>query len=149
MKLKRRVQATAVTIRNIFEEWDIFYLSKNKVISLTKSRCKDFFKLLQEKVRTEPITVKRWSRRFTNSDFSWKQILHKIYITTSDKQLRESGYKVFHRILVTNTELKLFKIGNDDLCFQCKNPDSLQHTFFESYEYSILSRNPIVVQYFE
>ena len=117
------------TIRNIFEEWDIFYLSKNKVISLTKSRCKDFFLLLQEKVRTELITVKRWSRRFTNSGFSWKQILHKIYITTSDKQLRESGYKVFHRILVTNTELKLFKIGNDDLCFQCKNPDSLEHTF--------------------
>ena len=39
--LKRKAQATAVTNRNIFEEWDIFYLSKNKVISLTKCRCKD------------------------------------------------------------------------------------------------------------
>lgn len=32
--LKRKAQAlTAVTHRNILEEWDIFYQSKNKVIS--------------------------------------------------------------------------------------------------------------------
>lgn len=32
--LKRKAQAlTAVTNRNILEEWDIFYQSKNKVIS--------------------------------------------------------------------------------------------------------------------
>ena len=43
--------------------------------------------------------------------------------------LREFGYKAFHRILVTNKELKLFKIRNDDICFQCKNPDSLEDSF--------------------
>ena len=50
---------------------------------------------------------------------------------TSDNKLREFGYKAFHRILVTNKELELFKIRNDDICFQCKNPDSLEHTFLE------------------
>ena len=50
---------------------------------------------------------------------------------TSDKKLREFGDKAFHRILVTNKELKQFKIRNDDLCFQCKNPDSSEHTFLE------------------
>ena len=54
-----------------------------------------------------------------------------IYKMTSDSKLREFGYEAFHRILVTNKELKLFKIRNDDLCFQCKNPDSLEHTFLE------------------
>ena len=33
--LKRKAQATAVTNRNIFEEWDTSYLSENEVISLT------------------------------------------------------------------------------------------------------------------
>ena len=74
---------------------------------------------------------KRWCRRFPNFDSSWKEILHKIYKTTSDKKLREFGYKAFHRILVTNKELKLFKIRNDDVRFPCKSPDSLEHTFFE------------------
>ena len=107
-----------------------FYLSENNVISLTKCSCKDYYKLLQEKVRTEPTAVGRWCRHFPNFDSSWKQILQKIYKMTSDK-LREFGYKAFHRILVTNKELKLFKIRNDDICFQCKNPDSLEHTFLE------------------
>ena len=118
--LKRKTQTTAVTNRKIFEEWGTFYLYENQ----------DYYKLLQEKVRTEPTTVKRWCRRFPNFDSSWKEILHKIK-TTSDKKLREFGYKAFHRILVTNKELKLFKIRNDDICFQCKSPDSLEHTFLE------------------
>ena len=129
--LKRKAQATAVTNRNIFEEWDIFYLSENKVISLTKFRCKDYYQLLQEKIRTEPTAVKRWCKRFPNFDCSWKGIVHKIYKTASDKKLREFGYKAFHRILVTNKELKLFKIRNDDICSQCKNPDLLEHTFLK------------------
>ena len=129
--LKRKAQATAVTNRNTLEEWDIFHLSKDKAISLTKCKCKDYYKLFQEKIRTDPTAVKRWCRCFPNFDSSWKQILHKIYKMTSDKKLREFGYKAFHRILVTNNELKQFKMRNDDLCFQCKNPDSLEHTFLE------------------
>ena len=130
--MKRKAQTTAVTNRKIFEEWDTCCLSENQVISqLTKCRCKDYYTLLQEKVRTEPTAVKRWCRRFLNFDSSWKEILHKIYKTTSDKKLREFGYKAFHRILVTNKQLKLFKIRNDDVCFQYKSPDSLEHTFLE------------------
>lgn len=75
-------------------------------------------KLIYIALRAEPTAVKRWSRRFVNFDFSWKQIFPKTHKTTSDKNLREFGYKVFHRILVTTKELKQFKIGNDDLCFQ-------------------------------
>ena len=39
--------------------------------------------------------------------------------------------KSLHRILVTSKELKKFKIRNDDLCEECKNPDSLEHTFLQ------------------
>ena len=38
-----------------------------------------------------------------------------MYKATNDKKLREFGYKAFHRILVTNKELELFKIRNDDV----------------------------------
>ena len=92
--LKRQAQATIIINRNIFEEWDTFYLSENNVISLTKCRCKDYYKLLQEKVRTEPTAVGRWCRHFPNFDSSWKQILQKIYKMTSDNKLREFGYQL-------------------------------------------------------
>ena len=49
---------------------------------------------------------------------------------TKDNRLREFGYKIL-LILVTNKELKKFKIKNDDLCDQCKTPDSLEHTFLQ------------------
>ena len=52
------------------------------------------------------------------------------YFLTSP--LREFDYKAFHRILITNKELKLFKIRDNDICVQCKNPDSIEHTFLES-----------------
>ena len=49
----------------------------------------------------------------------------------ADSNLGEFGYKILHRILVTNKELRKFKIRNDDLCDECKNPDSLEHTFLQ------------------
>ena len=64
--LKRIAQPTAVTNRNTLEEWDIFHLSKDKAISLTKCKCKDYYKLFQEKIRTDPTAVKRWCRHFPN-----------------------------------------------------------------------------------
>ena len=49
------------------------------------------------------------------------------------------------RISVANKELKKFKIRNDDLCAQWKNPDSLEHTFLQcltnvKFYHEILSR---------
>ena len=49
----------------------------------------------------------------------------------ADNKLREFGYKILHKILVTKKELKKFKIRNDDLCDRWRNPDSLEHTFLQ------------------
>jgi len=75
--------------------------------------------------------VKSRTRRFPNFAHSWKQISNTIYQTTADNKLREFRFRFLHRILVTNRELKRFKLRNDDICAQCKNSDSLDHTFLE------------------
>jgi len=72
----------------------------------------------------EPTAVKSWTRLLPDFAHSWKQIFNTIYQTTTDNKLREFGFKFLHRILVTNKELKRFKIRNDDIC-----ADSLEHTF--------------------
>ena len=56
--LKKIAMETDITDRSILEEWDVFHLSDNKTITLTKMRCKDYYKLFQEKIKTESTAVK-------------------------------------------------------------------------------------------
>ena len=63
---------------------------------------------------TKPTTVKRWSSFFPYFATSWEQSFNTIYKSTKDNNLREFGYKILGRILVTNKQLEKFKIRNDD-----------------------------------
>ena len=117
--------------RSILEECDLFHVSDNKTILLTKMRCEDYNKFFQEKVTTEPTAVKSWSRRGHDLSHHWSKLFKNIYKISIDNKLREFAFKLFHRILVTNKKLKRFKIRNDDACLQCQNADSLEHTFLE------------------
>ena len=127
----KTAQEIAVTKRDLLKEQEVFYFSDNRPLSLTKLRCKDYYNLFQEDKATETTTVKRWSSFFPYFATSWEQSFNTIYKSIKDNKLREFGYKILRRILVTNKELKKFKISNDDLCDQCKTPDSLEHTFLQ------------------
>ena len=59
---------------------------------------------------TEPTAVKRWSAFYPYFATSWEQLSNAIYKLTKDNKLRGFGYKTLHRFLVTNKELKKFKI---------------------------------------
>ena len=61
----------------------------------------------------------------------WSKLFKNIYKISIDNKVRKFTFKLFHRILVTNKELKRFKIRNNDACFQCQNAVSLEHTFVE------------------
>ena len=47
--LRKKAQENDVINRHILEERDVFYLSDEKVISLSKLKCKDYYSLFQEK----------------------------------------------------------------------------------------------------
>ena len=129
--MKKTAQEIAVTKRDLLKEQEDFYFSDNRPLSLTKLRCKDYYNLFQEGKTTEPTAVKRWSSFFPYFATSWEQPFNTIYKSTKDNKLREFGYKILLRVLVTNKQLKKFKISNDDLCDQCKTPDSLENTFLQ------------------
>ena len=74
---------------------------------------------------TEPTAIKCWSSFHPCFPTRWEQSFDTIYKSTKDNKFRDFGY---HRILVTNNELKKFKIKNEVLC---KNPDSLEHIFLQ------------------
>ena len=130
--LKKDAIENFIPDRSILEERDIFHLSDNKTILLTKMRCKvDYYKFFQEKATTEPTAVKSWSKRGFDLTHHWSKLFKNIYKISIDNKLREFAFKLFHRILVANKELKRFKIRNNDACCQCQNADSLEHTFLE------------------
>ena len=83
------------------------------------------------KNETIPTAVKAWSKRFLNQSQDWNKSFENIYHTTADNKSREFTFKLLHRILVTNQELKRFKIKNEDLCSQCRRADSLEHIFLD------------------
>ena len=116
--LKKAAQEISETKRDLLKEQEVFYFSDNRPFSLTKLRCKDYYNLFQEGKTTEPTAVKRWSSFFPYFATNWEQSVKSIYKSTKDNKLREFGYKIPHRVLVTNKEHKKFKIRNDDLCNQ-------------------------------
>ena len=75
--------------------------------------------------------MKSWSKRGFDLTHHWSKLFKDIYKISIDNKLREFAFKLFHRILVTNNELKRFKMRNDDAWFPCQNADSLEHTFLE------------------
>ena len=46
--LKKAVQEIAVTKKDLFRVKEVFFLSDNRPLSLTKLRCKDYYNLFQE-----------------------------------------------------------------------------------------------------
>ena len=60
--------------RSIPEECDVFHLSDNKTILLTKMLCKDYNKFFPEKVTTEPTAVKSSSKRGLDVAHCWSKL---------------------------------------------------------------------------
>ena len=85
----------------MLEEFDIFHLSEEKTVILTKLRCRDHYKFFQDKMKYEiiPTAVKTWSKRFPNQLQDWNKSLESIYHTTADNKLREFNFKLLHGIL--------------------------------------------------
>ena len=110
MGLKKDAIENVIPDRRILEKRDIFHLSDNKTILLTKMRCKDYYKFFQEKVTTEPTAVKFWSKRDFDLTHHWSKLFKNIYKISIDNKLREFAFKLFHRILVTNNDLKSLKL---------------------------------------
>ena len=116
--LKKTAQEIAVTKRDLLKEQEVFYVStiynsprlnwdvSTTTIHVRKVKLQSLLLLnagLASFLVTLPLVGNSHSVQF-------------ILKSTKDNKLREFGYKILHRILVTNKELKKFKIRNDDFC---------------------------------
>lgn len=129
-RLKKKALENPIIDRNFVEEDGTFHLNE-KSLQLTKLKCRYHYKLFQESAKTEPTAIHSWAKHFPNHTPCWKRLFQNIYKTIIDNKQTQFAFKLFHRIPVTNKELKRFKIRSNNICSQCLNVDSLEHSFSE------------------
>ena len=129
--LKTEGASTARPLDSYLNDPNVFQLSEGKNISLSKMRCKDYYLSFRSNLKDEPTSVKTWARYYPPFANKWEEFFKDVYCLSRDNKLKQFSFKLLHRILVTNKELKKYKIKTDDKCFFRKLPDSLEHTFLE------------------
>ena len=62
---------------------------------------------------------------------SWTAIYYMAFKSTLDSHLRTFQFKIINRILITNRQLKLYKIKNSEHCEFCRvETATYEHLFF-------------------
>ena len=112
-------------------ESPVYQLSDDIVLDLNKIYCKQIYKLFVEKIDVEPTAIKSWRKHSPEIADQWTTSIQNSYKITRDNKLRQFYFKLLHRILITNKELKYFGITNATKCAMCDEFDSIEHAFLE------------------
>ena len=85
--LKQIAMQTPISTECLFSTPDLFYLSEEGTLSLSKMRCKHYYKLFNESSVSEPTGIKKWKEQFPNSFLDWRITFNRIYQITKDNKL--------------------------------------------------------------
>ena len=106
-------------------ESPVYQLSDDIVLDLNKIYYKQIYKLFVEKIDVEPTEINSWRKHSPEIADQWTTSIQNSYKITRDNKLRQFYFKLLHRILVTNKELKYFGITNATKCAMCDEFDSI------------------------
>ncbi len=107
----------------------------NKILDLTKCKCKDFYwHIINSNIRI-PSTIYQWQKVFTPlkmTDTSfWKSIYIMPFITVRDTKIQTFQYRSIHRIVPCNEWLFKLTVKPCSTCVYCFHSDSLIHFFYK------------------
>ena len=61
----------------------------------------------------------------------WEKNFVYMYISTKDDKLRQSSFRLLHKIIMTKKEVFKFRLVEDEACTLCLIPDSIEHTLLD------------------
>ena len=105
-----------------------------KLLKNSIKTTKPFYLLLLKNVACKNIkTISKWQRELNlDLDENWGIHFTKLYHTTDDTNLLNFHYKLFHRIIYTNSRLFKCGLSETELCTFCNEQrDTLLHLFYE------------------
>lgn len=76
---------------------------------------------------------RKWEKDLKTGNIDWKTKFKNIGKICCENRLREFNFKLLHRLTVTQKELRIYGVNNENRCPYCKEPDSILHTFVECH----------------
>jgi hypothetical protein len=94
---------------------------------------KDVYLHLVSILCQRPTSENKWGEKLTFevTEEMWKLIYTNALNVTQDTSVRTLQYKITHRIIACNYNLKIWKIKTSDQCNFCDKQDTIEHFFYE------------------
>ena len=90
----------------------------------------------------KPTGQVKWNERFQITQDDWKNIYHNVFLLIKERKLQWFQYRVNHRILTTNSFLKIIHKTDIDLCTFCRQQkESIEHLLYECEVVQTFIRN--------
>jgi hypothetical protein len=101
--------------------------------SLEDTSTKNFYQSLVNITCKRPTSEAKWAEKLTFeiTDDMWTLIYTNNNQVTKDTTIRNFQYKITHRILAVNYNLKIWKIKNTNICDKCDQVDTIEHYLVE------------------
>jgi hypothetical protein len=115
--------------RNPIFKCNIYYAKEKKEIGSTDTR--EVYWHFIDKITQRPTSEAKWIEK-TELDVTvneWEIIYKMPYGLTRDTSIRAFHYKITHRIIACNYQLKIWKIKDRDKCDYCDEIDNIEHFF--------------------
>jgi exonuclease III len=97
-------------------------------VHLEEASTKRLYWHLVSKISERPTSEKKWNEKieFTITDEMW-QTIYTNHLSIVDTTLGNFQFKITHRIIACNYNLKLWKIRENSLCENCAELDTIEH----------------------
>ena len=110
-----------------------FSMTPSQIIDLYKMKCKDYYWLYINGTCCIATGPRKWEKDLKTGNIDWKTKFKNIGKICCENRLREFNFKLLHRLTVTQKELRIYGVNNENSCPYCKEPDSILHTFVECH----------------
>ena len=86
---KSKAASTPRPENSVLDNSDIFDFFTEKSILLSKMKCKDYYRLFQEKSEVTPSAIKSWVKHYSGIENKWKEIFQNIPHLSANNKLRQ------------------------------------------------------------
>ena len=103
----------------------------NKLNNIEEISTRELYRYISENCKIRPATIKnRWIEIYNEMNFEneyWELIYETPFKLTKTSKVLMTQYKIIHRILAVNHNLKKWKKAENDTCDFCNEVDTIEH----------------------
>ena len=108
---------------------------KKITLDVKKLTTRDVSKQLNMSQSTKPANQNYYDRLFNHlGNLNWEYFWTLPFQITTEERMRYFQYKILHRIIPSNSYLKLVNIRENETCHLCQTKETIDHMFWECHQ---------------